>query len=116
MPTDGTSMCTQAIVKYGCHYKFYTCNRQKNQLYTGQVFQSLMATKTCKKKKKEEEQNDKQKRTAPKRLTTGEAMRMTWEGQNVYRHTGFRFLCLSLSFASLSRLASRLLNSSGIFS
>ena len=36
--------------------------------------------------------------------------------RKVYKQTGFFFFCLSLSFASLSRLASRLLNSSGIFS
>lgn len=79
-----------------------------------------MATKTCQKEKgkgKTKAQKTETKQKHSEGLTKEESSENDdRRDRKVYKQTGFFFFCLSLSFASLSRLASRLLNSSGIFS
>lgn len=81
------------------------------------VLQSLVATNTCQKEiLKVKDKNTTKTEQYSKGLTKEGSENDDRRDRKVYKQTGFFFFCLSLSFASLSRLASRLLNSSGIFS
>lgn len=108
---------TQAGAKCGPHPKFYHFHGYgKGQILEHESWMTAHTYQDAKKKKIRIRQKQEQNTHSERLTKEGSGKHDDRRDRKVYKQTGFFFFCLSLSFASLSRLASRLLNSSGIFS